>query len=85
MVFVSREMRIQREEEHIVVDVKKLRARMVELDITPKVASESLGLSKSTFYRKLKDPEKGLSVADVRRLAQLLKLKSEDATLIFFG
>lgn len=66
------------------IQMNKLKARMVEKGMSIADVATAMGIDKSTLYRKLRDPNK-LCVGDVRRLASILELNEADAQAIFFS
>jgi predicted DNA-binding transcriptional regulator AlpA len=60
----------------------KIRARIVELGMSiPQIAS-SLGMNRSTMYRKLKDPGR-FTVAELRKLVSVLQWSGQEVRDIF--
>ena len=66
------------------MNIKKLRARMVELGVTPDDLAHELKVCKSTLYRKFQRPEQ-MTVGDVRTLQTVLRLDDAEVILIFFS
>lgn len=67
------------------VNVRKLKAKLLETGLTTQDAAKQLGINRSTFYRKLQKPDDLLSVRDIRVLSDLLGLKMTDVADIFFS
>ncbi|MDR2201676.1 MAG: XRE family transcriptional regulator [Clostridiales bacterium] len=67
------------------INVKKLKEKLYENKLTICEAAEKIGISKSTFYRKLKNGGDGFLVREVNVLASLLNMSSAEATVIFFA
>ena len=60
----------------------KIRGRIIELGLSiPQIAS-SLGINRSTMYRKLKDPGR-FTVAELRKLVSLLQWSGQEVRDIF--
>jgi predicted DNA-binding transcriptional regulator AlpA len=60
----------------------KIRARIIELGMSiPQIAS-SLGMNRSTMYRKLKDPGR-FTVAELRKLVSVLQWSGQEVRDIF--
>ena len=60
----------------------KIRVRIIELGISvPQIAS-SLGMNRSTMYRKLKDPGR-FTVAELRKLVSVLQWSGQEVRDIF--
>lgn len=65
------------------VNVRKLKAKIVENGKTITEMSQVLGINPSTFYRKLKQNSFEIGEADV--IVRELGLSVEDANAIFFS
>ena len=65
------------------VNVRKLKAKIVENGKTITEISQVLGINPSTFYRKLKQNSFEIGEADV--IVRELELSIEDANAIFFS
>lgn len=66
------------------VDMRKLKARMVESGTGMPRLAEATSRSRSSLYRVLQHPEK-LTVRDVRAIAATLRLSADDVQAIFFA
>ena len=62
---------------------KKLRAKMLEGNYNVVSLSETLGISPSTFYRKLRT--EGFEIGEANKIVAVLGLSSQDASDIFFS
>ena len=67
------------------VNVNKLRGRIVEKGLTIEQVAKKLGVNASTVYRKLANNGEGLTVGDANRLCKILELTGAEATAIFFS
>lgn len=67
------------------MNVAKLRGKMVEASVTQEKMSEILGISLSTFSRKL-NAEGGdtFTIGDAMKMVDTLMLTREEAEAIFF-
>ncbi len=65
------------------VNVRKLKAKIVESGKTITEISQVLGINPSTFYRKLKQNSFEIGEADV--IVRELELSIDDANAIFFS
>lgn len=65
------------------MDSSKLKARIKECRLSVKEISSELGIDQSTYYRKISADGDNFSVAQVKRLAELLHLTSDEAQEIF--
>lgn len=66
------------------MNVNKLKGKIVENGMSIKEVSESIGLDKSTFYRKLNNQGETFTVREINLLRNALKLTKEEAMAIFF-
>lgn len=71
--------------EVIEVNVNKIRAKMLESDISVEKLAEMIGMNRATMYRKLKEDGKTLSIAEATLIAKILKFSAEDFNTIFFN
>lgn len=65
------------------MDGDKLKAKIKACHLSVKDVSDELGIDQSTYYRKVAASGENFSVAQVKRLAELLHLTSEEAQEIF--
>lgn len=65
------------------LNVLKLKGKMVECGKTVEAMSNEIGIDTATFYRKLKD--NSFKIAEADRIATVLSLTGEEATAIFFS
>lgn len=67
------------------VDVNKLKGRIVEKGLTIGELASIIGVDKTTIYRKLKGNGDDFSILEADNIAKALSLSSSDATAIFFS
>ena len=65
------------------LDVQKLKGKIVEKGKSVEVLSAELGINQSTFYRKMKN--NSFEIREASKLITLLSLTFEEATAIFFS
>ena len=65
------------------LDVQKLKGKIVEKGKSVETVSADLGINPSTFYRKLKNNSFKIREAD--KLIEILALTGEEASAIFFS
>ena len=65
------------------VDVKKLRDTMENKNISIQFAAKTLGIDRSSMYRKLQDGS--FKIAEAEAIMNLLQLKENEAVSIFFA
>lgn len=66
------------------VNVPKIRGRMVELGLTVRAVADALSLDPASVYRRLNHPEQ-ITVGEANILKGLLQLSGEEASAIFFA
>ena len=66
------------------VNLEKLREAMAKRAVTPEAAAETLGIDRSTFYRRLERNGAKFTVEEVANLSRLLKLSAREVNAIFF-
>jgi len=68
------------------VKVNKLKAKIVERDLSIQTVAKQLGMNRSTLYRKLKNRSgDAFTVGEVRKLSEILQLTPNEITEIFFS
>ena len=66
------------------VNIRKLKAKLVEKDISIIQLANILGIDRSTVYRKLNKSGENFTVKDVEKIAKALSLTYDDINIIFF-
>lgn len=66
------------------VNVSKLKGKIVERDITQEELAKNIGITKSTFYRKMKQ-NGNFSIKEVNLIVSSLNLTKDEAINIFFA
>lgn len=66
------------------VNVRKLKGRMVELDISVELLAKQVGINKSSLYRKLKEGN-SFSIGEAKSICNILQLSPMEAIDIFFA
>ena len=66
------------------VNIRKLKAKMVEKDISIIQLANILSIDRSTVYRKLNKSGENFTVKDVEKIAKALSLTYDDINNIFF-
>jgi DNA-binding XRE family transcriptional regulator len=61
----------------------ELRRKIVEAGTTQEGLADSLGIARSTLYRKMKTGGRSFSIAEAQRIADCLGLTSREAANIF--
>ena len=66
------------------VNIRKLKAKLVEKDISIIELANIIGIDKSTVYRKFNKSGENFTVKDVEKISKALSLTYEDINDIFF-
>lgn len=66
------------------VDVPKLKGKIVERNTTQEELANKIGIDKSTFYRKMKQ-NGNFSIKEVNLIVSTLNLSKDEAMSIFFS
>jgi len=66
------------------VDVNKLRGKIVEKGFSQQELAQSIGIDRSTFYRKMKN-NGDFSIGEVAEIAKVMQLTNEEAIEIFLS
>ena len=66
------------------VKVNRLKGLIVEKQVTQEVVAESIGVNRSTFYRKMKN-NGDFSLEEAKKIKNVLDLTTEEAVDIFFN
>lgn len=67
------------------MNVRKLKAAMVERGINADELSDKIQMDRSTFYRRLSDDGSSFTLKEVENIRKALNLPYDLATSIFFG
>lgn len=67
----------------MMLDIQKLKGKIVEKSKSVEVVSAELGINPATFYRKMKNNSFEIREADA--LMKILSLTYEETTAIFFS
>lgn len=66
------------------VNVNKLRGKIVEKGMNVDKLSKEIGIDKSTLYRKLGNDGDTLTVREANQICEILELTGDEAMAIFF-
>lgn len=67
------------------VNVNKLRGKIVEKGSTIEAVAEAIGVDASTFYRRLQNNGEKFTIKEADDITQFLLLEPSEATAIFFS
>lgn len=66
------------------MNVQMLKGKIVEAGTTQEAIADSIGMDRSTFYRKMKRKGNTFTVAEMNGMVKNIPLSKEDAVTIFF-
>lgn len=66
------------------VNIDKLRGKIVERRMTVEIVAKTIGLTASTLYRRLNNGGGKFTVNEVSKIATLLNLTADELNEIFF-
>lgn len=67
------------------VNTDRLKLELKKQNVTIESASEYIGINPATFYRKVNRNGENFTVAEVKKIADLLALSNESIQAIFFS
>lgn len=67
------------------VDVLKLKEKINEKNLNPTLLADSIGMNRSTLYRKLRANGETFAIGEAYRIAEVLPLTYQEAIDIFFS
>ena len=67
------------------VNVNKLKGKLVENGTTVEELAKSIGVSAATIYRKFQSNGESFTIGEADGIAKFLQLTPEEATSIFFS
>ena len=67
------------------VNVDKLRGRMVEYKVNADKMAAMIGVNRATFYRKLENAGEAFTIREVNIIAKALNLDLNELNAIFFS
>lgn len=67
------------------VNVNKLKGKIVENGLSVEKIADSMGLDKSTLYRKLGQSGESFTIREADAIVKILQLSLTDANAIFFS
>ena len=67
------------------VNINKLKGKIVENGLTVEGLAEKLGVDRSTLYRKLNAEGETFTIKDANMICKALELNIQEATAIFFS
>ena len=67
------------------MNVNKLKGKIVENGLNVSQLASSIGIDKTTLYRKLTSTGDTLTISEAEKIARTLNLSMEDVNAIFFA
>lgn len=64
------------------MNIKKLKAKIVEKDMNVEKLADSVGIDRSSMYRKLNNFDR-ITIGEAKKIKAALEMSDEEATLIF--
>lgn len=69
----------------MVVNVQRLKGKIVERNNTQECIADAIGMNRTTFYRKMKNGGIGFTVGEIHDMVKNIPLTKEEAVDIFFN
>ncbi|MGJ0847473.1 helix-turn-helix domain-containing protein [Tissierella praeacuta] len=67
------------------VNINKLKGKIVEKGLTIEKLAEKIGVDKSTLYRKIGNEGEAFTIKEANLICEILELNGKEATEIFFS
>ena len=67
------------------VNVNKLKGKIVERGFTIEKLAERLGMNRSTLYRRFENGGKDITIGEADKFCDILELTGPEASIIFFN
>lgn len=67
------------------MNIKKLRSKMIEMDMNVEKLAKQTGIDKSTFYRRLQHDGEEFSIKEADSISKALELNFNEVMTIFFS
>ena len=67
------------------VNVNKLKGKIVERGLTVEKLAETVGVEKGTIYRKISNDGLSFTIGEANLICRALQLDGQEATAIFFS
>lgn len=83
-LMVVADMRLKRGEKEV-VNVNKLKGKIVECGLNISILADKIGIDKATLYRKISENGDPITIREADRISEELKLSKEEVNDIFFS
>ena len=67
------------------VNINKLKGKVVEQGMTIEELARKIGVNKSTLYRKIRNKGETFTIKEANLICKALNLSGQEATAIFFS
>lgn len=67
------------------VNINKLRGKIIENGLSVKDLADNLKMDRSTLYRKMNSEGDTLTISDAEKISKILNLSLEEVNSIFFS
>lgn len=71
--------------ESMQINIRKLKGKMAENDMTATKLASKIGVNRTTFYRKLSSGGGSFTVEELQNIVEALNMTPNEAMNIFFG
>lgn len=66
------------------VNVRRLKGKIVEYGMSVDILAKEIGINKSTLYRKINSGGENITVGEMKKISEVLKLSRDEICEIFF-
>lgn len=67
------------------INVNKLRGKIIEMGLNVKELADNLEMDRSTLYRKMNSEGDTMTISDAVNISRILKLNLDEVNAIFFS
>lgn len=67
------------------LNIQMLKEKMAESALTQEAVADAIGVSRCTFYRKMKRKGNTFTVEEMNKIMKMIPLTKEEAARIFFA
>lgn len=78
-------MRINKKGGERMVNINKLRGKIIENGLSVKDLADNLEMDRSTLYRKMNSEGDTMTIRDAEKISKILNLSLEEVNSIFFS
>ena len=66
------------------VDIQRLKGKIIEKGFTVLTLSDQIGIDRTTLYRRFSDHGKSFTIGEIEQIVSVLHLTEQEAREIFF-